>query len=78
MSKTSGRYCTRVGAGAFTFVLRKLSPDWRKTRANQWSPVDLIKTHCGRKVGTKVIDGEKLDVIQVGHSFYAERNARRA
>jgi hypothetical protein len=73
-----GRYCTRTDAGAMTFVLRSLTKNWRNAREDQWYGVDLKRAYCGRKVGTKTIAGEKLDVVQVGHAFYAERSPRRA
>jgi hypothetical protein len=67
MVKRSGRVC--LGDGYIYEYEGKRN--WRGSSSERWELIMSSKRLCGRRVGTRSIDGSQVVVVTVGGKYYA-------
>jgi hypothetical protein len=50
--------------------------NWRRSKAEKWD-TRVGKVMCGKKVGTRMIDGTSMHVVKVRGKFYAATHVKK-
>lgn len=67
---------TRVCADEYTLLrLDHNSSSWRRSHDRDWRVYKTNKSHCGRVLGAKTIEGRRRVVLSVGGRIFAQAPA---